>query len=159
MGICFSLLVSSIIALGNALYHGWFLTLVSLLLMPLLVWVTYYANALETRCSEEQDLAYGDAGTVAAEALGNIKTVAAYSGELVEQERYEKELRNALSSGIRRGQAMGISDGLTLLIFYASTAFTLWLGSFLIFEYRSGNAAWGQSSPKNILTVIDNLIN
>lgn len=179
LGLCIFLLISSVIAVGNAFYHGWFLTLSSLFFVPFLAWVTYFSIVLEERCVEEQDVSYAEAGSAALQALGNITTVAAYGGEIKEIERYEKALGQALDSGLRRGKVLALglksdlnkikfdpyvwftdtfwffsfSDGLTFLIYYASTAFTLWLGTILIFEFRDGNSKWGKSNPESTLIV------
>ncbi len=59
LGLCISLLTSAVIALANAFYHGPVLTLLSLIPLPFLVFVIYWAEDLEERCSEEQDAAYG----------------------------------------------------------------------------------------------------
>ncbi|XP_050493807.1 multidrug resistance protein homolog 49-like, partial [Bombus huntii] len=80
--------------------------------------------------------AYGQAGRVAEEVLGAIRTVIAFNGEEKEVERYAEKLVPAERTGIRRGMWSGVGGGVMWFIIYISYAIAFWYGVQLILEDR-----------------------
>jgi ATP-binding cassette subfamily B (MDR/TAP) protein 1 len=76
--------------------------------------------------TEKELKSYSSAGTVAEEVLGSIRTVAAFSGEEKELERYKKKLRPAELNGKKKGFFSGLGGGLVWVIIYGVYALALW---------------------------------
>ncbi len=90
----------------------------------------------QTALTEKELSAYGRAGSVAEEALGAVRTVAAFGGQDKEVARYEHRLAFARRAGIMRGALTGIGGGLMWLIIYSSYAIAFWYGVKLIMDDR-----------------------
>ncbi|KAM4567936.1 ATP-dependent translocase ABCB1 [Fundulus diaphanus] len=144
---------------------GWKLTLVILAVSPALgISAALFSKLLANFTTKEQS-AYAKAGAVAEEVLSAIRTVYAFSGQKKEIERYNKNLEDAKSMGIRKAISANIAMGFTFLMIYFSYALAFWYGSTLILskEYTIGSVltvffvviigvfAMGQTSP-NIQT-------
>ncbi|XP_067843432.1 bile salt export pump-like isoform X1 [Heptranchias perlo] len=78
--------------------------------------------------------AYAKAGAVAEEVLSSIRTVAAFSGEKKEAERYDRNLVFAQRWGVRKGMIMGVFTGYMWMIIFLCYALAFWYGSHLIIE-------------------------
>jgi ATP-binding cassette, subfamily B (MDR/TAP), member 1 len=55
------------------------------------------------------------AGGVAEETISSIRTVATFSGEIKEGDRYESQLKNSIRTGITTGRVMGGGFGMVML--------------------------------------------
>jgi ATP-binding cassette subfamily B (MDR/TAP) protein 1 len=75
--------------------------------------------------SKVQD-AYGDAGTVATEVISGIRTVASFSGEEREVQRYSNALGKAKKMGIYKGFFQGFGMGSTYFMMFGTYALALW---------------------------------
>jgi hypothetical protein len=73
---------------GAAFTKSWSLTLVLLALAPVLGSVGYGIASASARLSARATAAYGDAGALVAEALGNVRTVLALCGAPVIAKTY-----------------------------------------------------------------------
>ncbi|CAG7653060.1 unnamed protein product [Allacma fusca] len=134
---CTFFLLSSIICLAFALWYGWFLTLVVLLSSsPVIAVSSAIVGCLQAKLASKQEKSYSDAGMVAQEALSNIKTVMAFSGQQKEAARYEKKLAKSLRAGRIRGVVTAFGNGFLWFLNYATYSLVLWYGSKLIFEGR-----------------------
>ncbi|XP_041056607.1 bile salt export pump-like isoform X1 [Carcharodon carcharias] len=78
--------------------------------------------------------AYAKAGAVADEVLSSIRTVAAFSGEKKEVERYDKNLVFAQRWGVRKGMIVGFFTGYVWMIIFFCYALAFWYGSQLVIE-------------------------
>eukprot|EP01135_Chromosphaera_perkinsii_P011481 Nk52_evm6s2415 gene=Nk52_evmTU6s2415 len=108
---------------------GWQLTLVMLGTAPLVMGVAAgLGSAMERMTAREQE-AYAKAGGVAQEALGNIRTVAAFGGQGKEMQRYRGFLGEALRMNIKKGVALGANFGSLYFIMFATYALGFWFGS------------------------------
>ena len=87
---------------GAAFTKSWSLTLVLLALAPVLGSVGYGIAAASARLSSRATAAYGDAGALVAEALGNIRTVLALCGAPVIVKAYAA-VRAARGAALARG--------------------------------------------------------
>lgn len=68
--------------------------------------------------------------------LGSIRTVAAFSGEEKEINRYQVSLEPSVVNGKRKGLFSGIGNGIMWLIIYCIYALAFWYGVKLILESR-----------------------
>ncbi|KAH7278843.1 hypothetical protein KP509_38G058800 [Ceratopteris richardii] len=84
--------------------------------------------------------AYLKANTVAGEAVGNIRTVAAFCAEEKVMQLFCKELQRPARDSFYRGQIAGIAFGVCQCCMFCSYALTLWYGSYLI---KSGYTSFG----------------
>lgn len=120
----------------TAFIHGWELTLVMLVSMPVLIIAGGAFAWAQTAVAEKELAAYGKAGAVAEEVLSNMRTVAAFGGEEKEVIRYKGNLTFARRSGIIRGMMTGLSGGVTYFIIFSSYSLAFWYGVKLIMDDR-----------------------
>jgi ATP-binding cassette, subfamily B (MDR/TAP), member 1 len=115
---------------------SWKLTLVIMGCAP------FFAIALTvliisiTRGEAQSQKAYARAGDVASEVYANVRTVAAYSGEKHEVQRYDRFLADAEKAGSSKGVALGFSVGLMLFSFYAMYGVSTYAGAEFIVQSR-----------------------
>ena len=67
-------------------------------------------------------LKYEEASQVATDAVGGIRTVAAFSAEKKVMEAYEKKCESPIKQGIREGVVRGLGFGFSFLAFYFTYA-------------------------------------
>ncbi|CAG7827122.1 unnamed protein product [Allacma fusca] len=157
VALCLFFMSTSILSLGNAFYHGWLLTLVVLSSAPVLAIAAGVVTTIQSKLAATEQSAYAKAGTVAEEALTNIRTVMAFSGQEKEIERYEKGLTFAQKAGKKRGAISGMGMGLIWLIMYGTYALAFWYGTKLILDgtekYCEDNSYTPPYTAKNLLIV------
>lgn len=137
LGIFTYLMVSFISSIIISFIYGWKLTLVVLSCAPIIVIATAIVAKVQSSLTALELTAYGQAGTVAEEVLGAIRTVIAFGGEKVEVDRYTRKLAPAEKTGIKRGLWSGVGGGVMWFIIYLSYALAFWYGVTLILEDRA----------------------
>lgn len=95
--------------------------------------------------------AYAKAASVVEEALNGIRTVFAFGGEKVEVKRYAKLLVPAEKAAKRKGLYSSISDGVTRLLFFVSSALSFWFG--VQWVLRDRDQIDKEYSPASLLIV------
>jgi ATP-binding cassette subfamily B (MDR/TAP) protein 1 len=123
--------VFSVIA---AFIYGWKLTLVTLSCAPIIVISTAVGSKMQSQMAEKELQAYSEAGTVAEEVLGAIRTVVAFSGENNESNRYESRLEPAEVCGKKKGLYSGVGNGIMYFVIFCCFSLALWYGITLIIE-------------------------
>ncbi|EFN84122.1 Multidrug resistance protein-like protein 49 [Harpegnathos saltator] len=136
LGIFIYLVSSFTASIIISFVYGWKLTLVVLSCAPIIVIATAIVAKVQSSLSALELAAYGQAGNVAEEVLGAIRTVVAFNGEQKEVERYAEKLVPAERTGIRRGMWSGVGGGVMWLIIYLSYALAFWYGLQLILDDR-----------------------
>ncbi|XP_043481652.1 multidrug resistance protein homolog 49-like isoform X1 [Leptopilina heterotoma] len=136
LGIFTYLMVSFISSIIISFIYGWKLTLVVLSCAPVIVIATAIVAKVQSSLSALELAAYGQAGTVAEEVLGAVRTVIAFNGEQKEVDRYSTKLMPAEKTGIKRGLWSGVGGGVMWFIIYLSYALAFWYGVQLILEDR-----------------------
>ncbi|KAK0086065.1 hypothetical protein PV325_003921 [Microctonus aethiopoides] len=136
LGIFTYLMVSFISSIIISFIYGWKLTLVVLSCAPIIVIATAIVAKVQSSLTALELAAYGQAGTVAEEVLGAIRTVIAFGGEKTEVERYTEKLAPAERTGIKRGMWSGVGGGVMWFIIYMSYALAFWYGVQLILDDR-----------------------
>lgn len=126
LGIFTNLVASFTSSIIIAFIYGWKLTLVVLSCAPIIVIATAIVAKVQSSLSALELAAYGQAGGVAEEVLGAIRTVVAFNGERKEVDRYAEKLVPAERTGIRRGMWSGVGGGVMWLIIYLSYALAFW---------------------------------
>ncbi|CAF1309030.1 unnamed protein product, partial [Rotaria sordida] len=134
LGLALQFLAAFIAGLILGLVKGWKLTLVILSVSPLLFLSAVIFTKITATMTSQELHAYAKAGAIAEEVFSNIRTVFSYNGAAYESKRYEKHLRSAKISGIRKGALNGILMGGIWLIVCCAYALSFWYGAKLVRE-------------------------
>lgn len=126
LGVFTYLMVSFISSIIISFVYGWKLTLVVLSCAPIIVIATAVVAKVQSSLTAQELTAYGQAGNVAEEVLGAIRTVIAFNGEQKEVNRYADKLIPAEKTGIKRGMWSGVGGGVMWFIIYISYAIAFW---------------------------------
>uniref|UniRef100_A0A671WQM6 ATP-binding cassette, sub-family B (MDR/TAP), member 11a n=1 Tax=Sparus aurata TaxID=8175 RepID=A0A671WQM6_SPAAU len=108
---------------------GWKLTLVVVAVSPLI-------GIAVARLTGRELKAYAKAGAVADEVLSSIRTVAAFGGENKEAERYDGNLAEAQTWGVKKGTIIGVFQGYLWCIIFFCFALAFWYGSKLVIDTK-----------------------
>lgn len=115
-----------------AFFLNWRLTLVVLATFPLMVSGHISEKLFLQGYGGNLSKAYLKANMLAAEAVSNIRTVAAFCSEEKVIDLYANELREPSRRSFQRGQSAGIFYGVSQFFLFASYALALWYGSILM---------------------------
>ncbi|MCO5550954.1 hypothetical protein L7F22_004449 [Adiantum nelumboides] len=144
-----------------AFAKGWKLTLMMLVTIPPMVVVGAVVMTVISKATSRGQNAYAEAGDVVEQALGAMRTVAAFVGEKKSIEAYRRKLKIAYAASIRQGIASGFGLGAFMLIMFSSYSLAFWYGAKLIvnsgysggtvvnvvFAVLMGGMSLGQASP------------
>ncbi|ALC42337.1 Mdr49 [Drosophila busckii] len=130
------LIMTCLLGVVASFLYGWKLTLVLMSCCPFIMAATAMVAKIQSSLAEKELKAYSDAGNVAEEVFSGIRTVLAFSGERVENERFSKLLQPAESTGRKKGLYSGISAGIMWLLIYICMAIGIWYGVDLILDQR-----------------------
>ncbi|KAL2524305.1 ABC transporter B family member 9 [Abeliophyllum distichum] len=144
-----------------AFCKGWLLALVLCSCVPALAIAGGCMSLLMSKMSSRGQVAYAEAGNVAEQTVGAIRTVASYTGEKAATDKYDNKLQIAYASSVKQGLASGIGLGVVLLIVFGSYGLAIWYGSKLILNkgynggdiinvimsIMTGGISLGQTSP------------
>ncbi|TKR81874.1 hypothetical protein L596_015676 [Steinernema carpocapsae] len=111
-----------------AFTYSWKMTLVMMSLIPIIVVLTVIMIIKTSQASRKEAESYGIAGATAEEVLSNIRTVISFNGQKKESKKYEAQLRNARSLGIRKAIINGIFLGTMLFCLFSSFGLSFWFG-------------------------------
>ncbi|KAJ3357141.1 Multidrug resistance protein 1 [Entophlyctis luteolus] len=145
------LFISSFLASFVVAYtQGWKMALVVTAAVPALGLVLATTFSLIAKLTNQGQTDYADAGALATEVFGSIRTVFAFGGQKREGDEYERLLQE--SQGIRRKKlySTGVGFGMVNLMIYAFIALGLWYGSTLLVS--------GEYGGQNVLIVFFSLL-
>ncbi|KAL0918191.1 hypothetical protein M5K25_010185 [Dendrobium thyrsiflorum] len=111
---------------------NWRITLVVLATYPLMVSGHISEKLFMKGYGGNLSKAYLKANMLAAEAVSNIRTVAAFCSEDKVIDLYSRELKDPSSRAFRRGQLAGLFYGVSQFFLFSSYALALWYGSVLM---------------------------
>ncbi|KAI5406157.1 putative multidrug resistance protein [Lathyrus oleraceus] len=114
-----------------ALFLSWRLAVAAfpfsiMMILPALI----YGNAMKELGGKMKD-AFGDAGSIAEQAISSVRTVYSYVGEKQTLKRFSSALETCMQLGIKQGQTKGVVIG-SFGLLYATWAFQSWVGSVLV---------------------------
>ncbi|KAL7881975.1 hypothetical protein AOLI_G00088240 [Acnodon oligacanthus] len=115
---------------------GWKLTLVVIAVSPLIGLAAGLMAMAVARLTGRELQAYAKAGAIADEVLSSIRTVAAFGGEDKETDRYDRNLEEAQTWGVKKGAIIGIFQGYLWCIIFFCYALAFWYGSKLVIETK-----------------------
>ncbi|CAM6129698.1 unnamed protein product [Calypogeia fissa] len=110
----------------------WRIALVTIAVIPLIGVAGFgyaYARTYTTARTAE---AYAEAGTIAEQAIGQVRTVYSFVSESKFVKAYNATLETTVMYGKRGGLAMGFTMGFTFAVLYPSYALLIWYGSTLV---------------------------
>lgn len=109
--------------------YGWKLTLVVLAVTPVLLLAgSAFGNASADATGDGLG-AYGEAGGIASEVLGLIRTVTAFDGQEEEAKRYEEKLGTAYKSSKKAAISQGLGLGIAMCLILFTYGLAFWSGS------------------------------
>uniref|UniRef100_A0A0E0FMQ7 MDR-like ABC transporter n=1 Tax=Oryza nivara TaxID=4536 RepID=A0A0E0FMQ7_ORYNI len=131
-GKCIQLLSTFFGGFIIAFVRGWLLALVLLSCIPPIAVAGAFVSRLMTRISTRMQEKYGDAGNIAEQTIGAIRTVASFNGEKQAINTYNKFIRKAYESTLQEGVVNGLGLGTVMAILFCSYGLAVWYGSKLI---------------------------
>ncbi|TKR64358.1 hypothetical protein L596_024907 [Steinernema carpocapsae] len=124
---------------------SWKMTLVMLFIVPCVIASLYASAKVLSHASRKEMSAYSDAGAIADEVFGGIRTVMAFNAQMFEIDRYTEKLKYARKMGIRKATVTGIFTGAFLFILFGSMSIAFWFGTTLVIS--------GEVSPGTVFGV------
>ncbi|CAI5497944.1 unnamed protein product, partial [Closterium sp. Naga37s-1] len=110
----------------------WRVALVVIATFPLLIFAALMEQQFLAGFAGNQSASHAGATTIAAEAVANIRTVAAFNAQDKILALFTARLAGPLRRSFLRGQIGGAGFGLSQFFMYGSYALALWYGSTLI---------------------------
>ncbi|TKR88808.1 hypothetical protein L596_012994 [Steinernema carpocapsae] len=128
-----------------AFVKDWRLTLIMLAFSPLMVICGGILAKLMAGSASSEAKKYAVAGSIAEEVLSSVRTVIAFNGQEKECSRYNSALQAGKLDGIMKSIYVGIGNGITFLIIFASYTLAFWVGTDYVY--------WGWITPDVLITV------
>jgi len=100
-------------------------------LPPILFALSVLGRRVKARAADVQQ-AYGEAGAAAAEVLGGVRTVRAFSQEPAERLRFDRQLARALEFARRKVHARAALGGISVIAGESAALLAIWVGGRLI---------------------------
>ncbi|CAH2034109.1 unnamed protein product [Thlaspi arvense] len=130
----------SVTALAIAFYYSWRVAAVVTACFPLLIAAALTEQLFLKGFGGDYTRAYSRATSVAREAIGNIRTVAAFGAENQISEQFACELSKPTKNAFLRGHISGFGYGFSQFLAFCSYALGLWYVSVLI-KHKETNFA------------------
>lgn len=108
---------------------GWSLTLVILAVTPILLISGFIFGNASSQATGDSLGSYAEAGGVASEVLGLIRTVTAFGGQESEAARYDAAVEKAYRSSARSAVWSGVGLGTAMFFILATYGLAFWFGS------------------------------
>eukprot|EP01117_Protostelium_nocturnum_P020654 TRINITY_DN93_c0_g2_i1.p1 TRINITY_DN93_c0_g2~~TRINITY_DN93_c0_g2_i1.p1 ORF type:complete len:1261 (-),score=421.67 TRINITY_DN93_c0_g2_i1:351-4133(-) len=121
-----------------AFIKGWRLALVVLATIPLLAIIGGITFTFVTKFQTKGQKAYAQAGSVAEQAFGGLRTIYSFSLQKRFQKRYEEKLEIALRENYWSGAFVGVGFGILIFVVFASYGLSLWYGAKLVRDGTDG---------------------
>jgi ATP-binding cassette subfamily B (MDR/TAP) protein 1 len=126
-----------VLGMATAFYYSWQLSLLLLCFVPFMGAAAAAVFALVGGDMEEKRKeSYMKAGAVASEALGSVRTVMSFSGEVAMSERYSSHLGEARTRAIALSTKAGAGGALMMTIMFAMYGGGFWFGGTMIADSR-----------------------
>ncbi|KAK3821685.1 MAG: P-loop containing nucleoside triphosphate hydrolase protein [Benniella sp.] len=146
VGLVLSSIAMFIAGFVIAFSNGWRMSLVLLTSVPLMAIVGGFMAKFTTQSTADGQDSYAQAGGLAEQAIGSIRTVVAFDGQKRELEKFSLVLGDAYKSGVKKAWATGLGMGGFMLILFLSYSLAFWYGARQVSE--------GHMKPGDVLTVL-----
>jgi ATP-binding cassette subfamily B protein len=131
----------SVLGTGLLVYTSPSLTAVLMLAVPPIAVVGWVLGGRVKTLSAHTQQAYAEAGIVAEESLGGIRTVRAFSQEPAARARYRERLLAAVETARQRILVNSSRSGVSFVVGEAAALFGLWAGASFILQGRLTSGA------------------
>jgi ABC-type multidrug transport system fused ATPase/permease subunit len=128
--------VFAVTGTGLLFYTSVPLTLLTLLAVPPIVIATSLLGRRVRTLSTNLQRAHADAGAAAAEVIGGIRTVRAFSRERAEADRYERQTAQALEFARRKIVSASALGAVSFVAGECAAVLAIWVGGHLIVSGR-----------------------
>ena len=128
--------VFAVTGTGLLFYTSVPLTLLTLLAVPPIVIATSLLGRRVRTLSTDLQRAHADAGAAAAEVIGGIRTVRAFSRERAEADRYERQTARALEFARRKIVSASVLGAVSFVAGECAAVLAIWVGGHLIVSGR-----------------------
>jgi ATP-binding cassette subfamily B protein len=128
--------VFAVTGTGLLFYTSVPLTLLTLLAVPPIVIATSLLGRRVRMLSTDLQRAHADAGAAAAEVIGGIRTVRAFSRERAEADRYERQTARALEFARRKIVSASALGAVSFVAGECAAVLAIWVGGHLIVSGR-----------------------
>ncbi|CAJ1940683.1 unnamed protein product [Sphenostylis stenocarpa] len=132
LGLLVQDIATAITALAIAFDANWQLSLIILALVPLVLLNGYVQIKSMQGFRTDAKKLYEEASQVANDAVGNIRTVAAFCAEEKVMELYQKKCVGPIQTSIRQGLVSGTGFGLSLFLLFSVYACSYYAGARLV---------------------------
>ncbi|KAK7347966.1 hypothetical protein VNO80_22511 [Phaseolus coccineus] len=132
LGLLVQDIATAFTALATAFEANWQLSLIILVLVPLVLLNGCVQMKSVQGFSKDAKKLYEEASQVANDAVGNMRTVAAFCAEEKVMELYQKKCLGPIQTSIRLGLICGTGFGLSIFFLYAVNACGFYVGARLI---------------------------
>ncbi|KAI8391124.1 P-loop containing nucleoside triphosphate hydrolase protein [Radiomyces spectabilis] len=123
-----------------AFVEGWELAVVILATLPLLAGTGGAMGYFMTLFTTKTQDSYADAGAVAEQAFSGIRTIYSFSLQDRFGHRYNKLLKKATATGIKRGIVLGLGFGIFMLVLFCTYGLAFWYGAKLVIDGKIDGA-------------------
>lgn len=113
-----------------------------------------FASNAVTKAQE----AYAEAGSIAEEVIGSIRTVQAYCSQDFEHSRYLQKIKECEKMGIKNGRMKGLVHGITFAAIFLSYALSFWYGAKLIIDNHVNPSTGKTYTGGDIFTVFFSIL-
>jgi ATP-binding cassette subfamily B (MDR/TAP) protein 1 len=138
--------VTLLVGVGVALYQSWQMTLVMLGMIPIIVASFAVQQSVVMGASQKAADASNQAGSIASQALLNIRTVAAFALESLSIHIFTTYLEAPKEQTIRKGKITGLGMGFSQFVILSTAGLQYYVGNKLIED--------GQLDFEQLLAVI-----
>jgi ATP-binding cassette subfamily B (MDR/TAP) protein 1 len=114
------------------LVKGWQLALLMVAFTPFLAATAFVSMRYMAAATQRSIDAYGRAGAIAQEALGNVRTVHMFNAIPHFVGKYGAELERATAAGIVKGVSIGTGMGVIFFVLYCTYSAGLYFGAYKI---------------------------
>eukprot|EP01135_Chromosphaera_perkinsii_P004635 Nk52_evm28s292 gene=Nk52_evmTU28s292 len=132
LALAFSILASIIVGFTIAFVTGPILTLIILAIAPLMIFTSMIQIKLNTSYINDSQDAYAEAGTVAAEGVSSIRTVASLSCENNVIDRYTEKIAAVQKGEVKKAHVSGASLGASNATMFLAYALGFWQGARMV---------------------------
>ncbi|KAF9912885.1 Multidrug resistance protein 1 [Linnemannia zychae] len=146
VGMCLSSLATFVAGFIIAFTHGWRMSFVLLTTVPLMAAAGILMSKYSGENSADGQDSYAAAGGLAEQAIGSIRTVAAFGGQKRELQKFNVILQEAYKSGVLKAVATALGVGSFIMIMF--------MGYSLAFYYGARQVKDGKMTPGDVLTVL-----
>lgn len=135
-----STLVRNVAALAGGVvlsfYTSWKLSMLAFTTMAPIMHITAVYSRWSRELNRKRYAVLAEANSAASEALGNIRTVRAFSTEDTEMERYKSKTLAAMTKGVRDAFAYSGAVAINNWLDLGASVLILWYGGVLVMEGR-----------------------